>query len=182
MPDAPRIVISGCSGGGKSTLLAELARRGHMVVPEPGRRIVAQEQASGGTALPWVDMAAFARRALALALSDYAQTLEHPRPVFFDRGAVDAVVALAHAGNLPFAGLLPLLPRYSPRVFMAPPWPELHAPDAERQLDFTAAQAEYDRLVQAYPEAGYTLTPLPKTSVSARADFLLAKLAADREV
>ena len=33
-------VISGCSGGGKSTLLMELARRGHAVVDEPGRRIV----------------------------------------------------------------------------------------------------------------------------------------------
>jgi predicted ATPase len=33
------VVISGCSGGGKSTLLAELGRRGHAVVEEPGRRI-----------------------------------------------------------------------------------------------------------------------------------------------
>ncbi len=47
------VVISGCSGGGKSTLLAELARRGHAVVEEPGRRIVAQELARGGPALPW---------------------------------------------------------------------------------------------------------------------------------
>jgi predicted ATPase len=39
------VVISGCSGGGKSTLLAELARRGHAVVEEPGRRIV---QRNGG--------------------------------------------------------------------------------------------------------------------------------------
>ncbi|WP_410012764.1 AAA family ATPase [Sodalis sp. C49] len=31
------IVISGCSGGGKSTLLAELKRRGYTVVEEPGR-------------------------------------------------------------------------------------------------------------------------------------------------
>jgi len=29
------VVLSGCSGGGKSTLLAELARRGHSVVEEP---------------------------------------------------------------------------------------------------------------------------------------------------
>jgi predicted ATPase len=34
------VVISGCSGGGKSTLLAELARRGYRTVEEPGRRIV----------------------------------------------------------------------------------------------------------------------------------------------
>jgi predicted ATPase len=34
------VVISGCSGGGKSTLLAELGRRGHTVI---GRRIVIEE-------------------------------------------------------------------------------------------------------------------------------------------
>ena len=38
------VVISGCSGGGKSTLLAESGRRGYAVVEEPGRRIV-QNQA-----------------------------------------------------------------------------------------------------------------------------------------
>jgi putative ribosome biogenesis GTPase RsgA len=35
------VVISGCSGGGKSTLINELRRRGYRVVEEPGRRIVA---------------------------------------------------------------------------------------------------------------------------------------------
>lgn len=49
------VVLSGCSGGGKSSLLAALARRGHAVVEEPGRRIVAEETRSGGSALPWTD-------------------------------------------------------------------------------------------------------------------------------
>ena len=56
------VVISGCSSGGKSTLLAELGRRGHAMVEEPGRRIVRQELVDGGSALPWVAGAAFARR------------------------------------------------------------------------------------------------------------------------
>jgi predicted ATPase len=64
------VVISGCSGGGKSTLLAELGRCGHTVVDEPGRRIVVEEMKGGGSALPWVDAAAFARRAIAMALAD----------------------------------------------------------------------------------------------------------------
>ena len=49
------VVLSGCSGGGKSTLQAELRRRGHATVDEPGRRIVKDESADGGTALPWID-------------------------------------------------------------------------------------------------------------------------------
>jgi len=33
------VIISGCSGGGKSTLLAELKNRGFLIVLEPGRQI-----------------------------------------------------------------------------------------------------------------------------------------------
>jgi predicted ATPase len=32
------VLLSGCSGGGKSALLAELHARGYHVVEEPGRR------------------------------------------------------------------------------------------------------------------------------------------------
>ena len=39
------VVISGCSSGGKSTLVVELGRRGYAVVEEPGRRIVKEELA-----------------------------------------------------------------------------------------------------------------------------------------
>ena len=58
------VILSGCSGGGKSTLLEELRARGHATVAEPGRRIVREEMTLGGNALPWIDPEAFARRAL----------------------------------------------------------------------------------------------------------------------
>lgn len=64
------VLISGCSGGGKSTLLNELRVRGHHVVEEPGRRIVREELAGDHRALPWVDPAAFARRAIEVTLAD----------------------------------------------------------------------------------------------------------------
>jgi predicted ATPase len=44
------VAISGCSGGGKSTLLFELKRRGYAVVEEPGRRIIAEELSGSGQA------------------------------------------------------------------------------------------------------------------------------------
>ncbi len=42
------VVLSGCSGGGKSTLLAELGRRGFRTFAEPGRQIVKEQTAIGG--------------------------------------------------------------------------------------------------------------------------------------
>src|SRR5690606_38947729 len=47
------IVLSGCSGGGKSTLLSEMSRRGYSVQPEPGRQIVMEQMAIHGDGVPW---------------------------------------------------------------------------------------------------------------------------------
>lgn len=41
------VVISGYSSSGKSTLLAELGRRGYAIVEEPGRRTVKEELKAG---------------------------------------------------------------------------------------------------------------------------------------
>lgn len=95
------MVISGCSGGGKSTLLAELARRGHVTVEEPGRRIVNQGLLGDGSALPWVNPVAFARRAVALALADRAAHSAESGWVFFDRGLIDAAAALERLADEP---------------------------------------------------------------------------------
>ncbi|WP_149538854.1 AAA family ATPase [Siccirubricoccus phaeus] len=170
------VILSGCSGGGKSTLLAELRRRGHATVEEPGRRVIAAEQASGGSALPWLDLAGFARRAIALALADRAAAASLPGRVFFDRGLIDAAAALEHATGTPALQPLGRAHRYHPTVFLTPPWPEIYATDPARRHGFDAAVAEYARLEDAYRRLGYRLLILPRESVAARADRLLAAL------
>lgn len=171
------IVISGCSGGGKSTLLVELAKRGFGVVEEPGRRIVKQELSGDGSRLPWVDITAFAQAALTLALSDHQNSFEKEGVVFFDRGIVDAAAALTHYSNDREAALILETRHYNRNVFMTPPWPEIYETDAERQHDFEDAVAEYERLLDAYSGAGYVTNILPKTSVPERADFIFDTLA-----
>lgn len=172
------VVLSGCSGGGKSTLLAELRRRGHAVVDEPGRRIVKAELANRGAALPWLDLAAFAKRAIDVALQDRQAALTQPGWVFFDRGLVDAASALEQAGSEPVLARLGRTHRYHPTVFLTPPWPEIFAGDGERRHGFDDAVAEYARLEQAYRALGYYLFVLPKTTVEARADLVLGELGA----
>ncbi len=36
------------------------------------------------------------------------------------------------------------------RVFVAPPWPEIFTPDAERKQSFEQAQATYEAMVETY--------------------------------
>lgn len=170
------ILLSGCSGGGKSALLEELGRRGHATVEEPGRRIVQEELATDGMALPWRDLAAFARRAIAIALADRQAMRDQPGLVFFDRGWIDAASALEAQTGEPALAALAAQHRYNARVFLTPPWPEIYRSDPERRHGFEAALAEYERLERTYPALGYEAVILPKVSVAERADFVLARL------
>jgi predicted ATPase len=172
------VVISGCSGGGKSTLLAELRRRGHAVVEEPGRRIVEEENRGDGGALPWVDGTAFARRAIAMALADRESAGRSEGWVFFDRGLIDAAAALQHLTGEPALATLGVRHRYHRRVFLAPPWPEIYRADSSRRHGFDGAVAEYDRLLPAYAALGHETVLLPKLPVPKRADFILATIEA----
>ncbi|MEO5937710.1 MAG: AAA family ATPase [Sphingomonas sp.] len=169
------VMISGCSGGGKSTLIEELARRGYAVVREPGRRIIAEVRAGRGGALPWDDPAAFARCAIATAVADHQAA--HGL-TFFDRGVVDAAVALDATAGEPAATLVARY-RYD-RLFLAPPWPEIYETDADRRHSLDKALSDYDRVAAAYRDAGYDLVTLPRDTVAARADFVLETLASQR--
>lgn len=171
------VVISGCSSGGKSSLLAELGRRGHAVVEEPGRRIVKEELARNGSALPWADAAAFLRRAVAMALVDRAAASASDGWVFFDRGLIDAIAGLQHVTGEPALAQLAQSHRYHRRIFLAPPWPEIYVKDSERRHGLDLAVAEYERLLEVYASLGYELTILPKLGVAQRADFVLGMLA-----
>jgi predicted ATPase len=172
------VLITGCSGGGKSSLLAELHARGCHVVEEPGRRIVKHQLETGGDALPWKDALAFIRLAIATSLADRETAATYPGWVFFDRGLIDAASALELlSGRQVLAQLNELNPYYR-RVFLAPPWPEIYVTDTERRRGFEAGLAEYERLRRELPGLGYQVVILPKTTVAERADFVLGALEA----
>ena len=161
------MLITGCSGGGKSSLLEELARRGYATMPEPGRRVVREQLASGGGALPWLDMDAFMAAATERALRDRAEAVHSPNWVFFDRGLVDTGVGvdLASSEN-----------RYNATVFVAPPWPALFIQDDERRHEWKDAVAEYGRIRHRLTQASYEVSLLPRIHIAQRADFVLHRL------
>ncbi|WP_259371361.1 AAA family ATPase [Parasphingorhabdus cellanae] len=169
-------MISGCSGGGKSTLLSELNRRGYQVIEEPGRRIVQEERKSGGNALPWINPKAFARRTIEMALSDRKEVSATDSWVFFDRGLVDAATALEHLTATPVLDELAQHHPYHSQVFLTPPWQEIYSQDTDRKHDFSEATAEYSRLVEAYSLLGYKIFLIPKNNVVERAEFVIRSL------
>jgi predicted ATPase len=172
--DSPMmIVLSGCSGSGKSSLLAELSRRGFDVQPEAGRQIVREQMLIGGPALPWADAAAFIELAASRAMWQFNVARPTERPVIFDRSLVDLVSyfdyrRLAVPAHLATAMKLY---RYAPQVFVTPPWREIYVDDGERKKSFEDAVAEYDVLIRWYRREGYDIVEIPPAEISVRADF-----------
>ncbi len=172
------VVLSGCSGGGKSTLLDALVARGYAVWPEAGRQIVREEMHVGGDGLPWADAAKFVALAASRTMYFFNAAVASTRPVFFDRSLVDLTSFL----DLKCIGVPAHLKRavetyrYRRDVFVVPPWPEIFTADAERQKSFEDACREYEALVEGYRAAGYRLVEVPRVGVDARADFVLRHL------
>lgn len=172
------VVLTGCSGGGKSTLLAALARRGHEVRPEAGRQVVREQMHLGGDALPWADAAKFVELAASRTLYLFNTVEPRGRAVFFDRSLVDLASFLDMKGISVPAALRRAVEayRYAPDVFVTPPWRDIYASEAERPKPFEEAGREYDALVEGYRAAGYRLVEVPRLDVERRADFVLAAL------
>jgi predicted ATPase len=171
-------VITGGPGSGKSTLIDALAGHGICHMPEAGRAIIQDQLAIGGEALPWSDRRAFAELMLSWEIRSYRAALRLSGPVIFDRGVPDV------AGYLRLSGLpIPShvdraarMFRYHHRVFVAPPWPEIFAQDAERKQSFAEARATYEAMIETYSALGYELIPLPLDSVEKRVQFVLATI------
>ena len=184
--DARLIIISGCSAGGKSTLLEALAARDYAVAREPGRQVVEAELAQGGDALPWRDPRRFLERCLDITLRAHEEARKRGGITFFDRSLIDTASALIALSPDQQGRLQRLVDthRYHPEVFMAPPWQALWDKDAEqdnaRQHTFDDARREYARLMKDYPAFNYRTVELPHSTVEARAYLVITHLTGGR--
>ncbi|MGQ3673095.1 AAA family ATPase [Xanthobacter sp. TB0136] len=180
-PDGSRfVVITGGPGSGKSSLVAHLSRMGYAHAPEGGRAIIRAHMAMDGPALPWRDRQLFAELMLMWDIRSHeAHQIRGSGLVFFDRGVPDVLGYLALCGLEAPAHLRRAcdLYRYSPTVFVAPPWPEIYRSDSERKQDWDEARRTCDMMCKTYEACGYNLVTLPKCPVEDRAAFVLEELA-----
>ena len=170
-------VLTGGPGAGKTTMIEALARAGFATTTEAGRAIIRGQLEVGGSATHQTNPALFAELMLAFDIQSYRQALCEAGPVFFDRGVTElagyhGMMGLAAPAHFRTAAEKF---RYSRRVFVAPPWPEIFANDSERKQSLGEAVRSHEAVVQTYAEFGYTIVPLPKASIEERLRFVLAE-------
>ena len=172
-------IITGCSGGGKSTLIDALRTRGFQCVNEVGRQIVQQQMRIGGDGTPWQDQVKFRELLLSHYMHAYEQVAERIHPVFFDRGIPEGIgySRLVDVPTLEHHRAAARIYRYAKKVFITPPWREIFKNDEERKHSFETAVAEYELTLKVYPDNGYELIEIPRAPVAERVDFILRSIA-----
>jgi predicted ATPase len=176
------IIISGCSGGGKSTLLSELSNEGYSVVPEVGRELIKEQLAANGSIIPWQQPQAFCEMLITRSIAAFhkAKTITNVRDqlIFFDRSFLEGVSyyqSLEIKNSNKYDHYVDEL-RYYPTIFMAPPWKEIFRQDEERKHSFESAVEEYERLLKFYPKYGYRIVEFPKASLTDRVHFIISSV------
>src|SRR4051812_35237756 len=172
-----RVIISGGPGTGKSTLLDGLKATGELCFPEVSRDLIREQFRTGGSLLPWKDLAGFAAECAERMGAQLAAS-SPSRRAFFDRGLPDLIAYLRHGGCAPFDRLHCKSRQYTPIVFLAPPWREIYVNDAERPQSYLESVALHPQIVRAYRECEFDIQVLPCVPVASRVHFVLTRLTA----
>ena len=170
-------VITGGPGCGKTTVLAELQKRGFRCAPEVARQIIQEQVETGADALPWGNRKRHTELMLERSVESYLQHTPAARPTFSDRGIPDSLCYARLIGVDDLDELKRACDqyRYAQTVFFAPAWREIYQTDAERKQDFGEAVQTAEQMKSVYEEYGYEVVELPKVPVNERAEFILTK-------
>ncbi|WP_291118234.1 ATP-binding protein [Flavobacterium sp. UBA6135] len=172
------IVITGGPGTGKTTLINQLIKEGHICYPEISRDITEDARKKGIDQLFLNNSLLFSELLLEGRKKQFETAVSEKAPVIFlDRGLPDVLAYMHYIGDSypsSFNDSCKEL-RYS-KVFLLPPWEEIYTSDEYRYENFEQANLIFNHLKETYEEFGYNLIEVPKDSINKRILFILDEI------
>jgi predicted ATPase len=171
MQTPPWYVLTGGPSAGKTTLIAELASRGHQTVNEAARAYIEEQVAAGKTyAEVRADEAAF-QKALVDRKREIERNLSRSETIFFDRGIPDSAAYYELIG-LPIDEILrdALLKCAYRKVFLLELIP--FEKDAVRKESPEDAARLNILLRKSYENLGFPVIDVPVLPIEKRVDFV----------
>jgi len=170
-------IITGGPGGGKTSLLENLASHGYNFIPETARQIIRERLAKGLAPRP--DARTFAQQIFELDWKNFVSNSDLSSVLFFDRSFMDSACMLFDSDSNSYENIRDtyLENRYNNKVFITPPWKEIYRTDEERDQSFEQSIDVYERLAKWYKEHDYDIVVLPKATIENRANFVLSLVA-----
>lgn len=169
------ILIIGGPGTGKSSIIDGLIANGYCCYPEISREIILEAQKQGIEQLFLEKPLLFSELLLEGRKKQFEDALNEPHKiVFIDRGIPDVLAYMDYIGNsYPDFFDVACKEYIYTKIFILPPWEEIHTTDTERYENFEQAKTINNHLVKTYQNYGYKLIEVPKDSVDNRILFIL---------
>lgn len=170
-------IITGGPGFGKTELIKELRKSGYICSGEFARDLIETQLATGGEILPWKNPRLFQQEIVKQRIA-FFESVPEGTPAFADRGIPDQLAFALYRGfGYPEALVRSAQKyRYSPLVFVTPPWPEIFINDPIRTETFEEAVRIHEAVLDIYSSLNYTIIELPLLSVIQRLEFILLTL------
>lgn len=168
-----RVLLTGVSGSGKSTIISKLDELGYDVVEEPARRLIKKLKKDDPNKLPWNNRYEFQKLVEETNLLDF----KYNDNSFFDRGIIDEVVYRNYYGlDIPkYLDDRCKIFKYD-KVFLFPPFKEIYKKDNERIETFKKSSELYPFFLKILNHYKYKYYIVPKDTIENRIEYILKRL------
>lgn len=173
-----KIVITGGPGTGKSSLIDELKKRGHICFDEISRQVTLEARKKGIEQLFLTEPLLFSELLLKGRLKQFYDAEDYEETnIFLDRGLPDVLAYMDYFNtDYPIDFVETCQNNRYDHVFVLAPWHDIFVSDSERYENFEQAEIIHKHLLNSYKNFDYDLLDVPFESIEKRTDFILDAL------